>query len=115
MNPVRRMLSSLLIEAAHKNIDGLDAQSACAKELREIEDVDAVITETAEKICQAATSIEISKIIFLAAQLTGTTGQKRETTKNDLKKIADVLIERVEAESGPLKLPQSCRLVFAAG
>ena len=112
MNAVRHKLSSVLIETAHKDINALDPQSVCAKELSKIKDVDAVIAETVEKICQAATSAEISKILFLAARLRGTSGQKREAIKGNIKKLAEVLAARVEAESGPLKLPQSCRLIL---
>jgi len=109
MNSVRRKLSSFLAEAACKGVKALAPQSACAKELSEIKDVDAVITETVEKICQAATSAEISKILLLAARLKMTSGQKREVVKDDIKKTAEVLVTRIETESGQLKLPQSCR------
>jgi len=112
MNPVRRKFSSFLVETTHDGINALDAQSPCARELNKIEDVDAVIAETVEKICNAATLVEITKILFLAARLMGTSGQKRESIKGEIKKIAEVLVARVEAESGPLKLPQSCRLIL---
>jgi len=112
MNPVRRKLSSFLIEAAHKDINALDPESVCAKELSKIKDVDAIIAETVEKICQGATSAEISKFLFLTARLKGTSGQKREVIKTNIKKIAGALIARIEAESGPLKLPQSCRFIL---
>ena len=112
MNPLRRKLSSFLIETAHKDINALDPQSVCAKELSKIKDVDAAIAETVERICQAATSAEISKFLFLTAQLKTTSGQKRESIKTNIKKIAEALIARIEAKSGPLKLPQSCRLIL---
>ena len=112
MNPVRHKLSSFLIETAHKDINALDPQSVCAKELNKIKDVDAVIAETVEKICQAATSAEITKFLFLVARLKTTSGQKREAIKGDIKKIAEALIARIEAKSGPLNLSQSCRLVL---
>ena len=112
MNPVRHKLSSFLIETAHKDINALDPQSVCAKELSKIKDVDAVVAETVEKICQAATSAEITKFLFLVARLKTTSGQKREAIKGDIKKRAEALVARVEANSGPLKLPQSCRLIL---
>ncbi len=112
MNPLRRKLSALLIETAHQDIDSLDTESQCAKELSKIKDVDAVLAETAEKICQAATLAEISKILLLTARLKTTSGQKREAVKGEIKEIAEALAERVEAESGPLKLPQSCRPIL---
>ena len=112
MNPIRRKLSSFLIETAHEGINALDPQSPCAKELSEIADADAAIAEDSEKICQAATLPEITRILFLAARLRKTSGQKRNRIKSDLKKIAETLITRAEANSGPLKLPQSCRHVL---
>ena len=112
MNPVRRKLRSFLIEAAHKGINALDAQSPCAKELSHIKDVDALIAETVERICETATAAEISKMLFLAARLRGASGQKEESIRNNIKKIAEVLVTRIETKSGPLKLPQSCRLIL---
>ena len=112
MNPIRRKLRSFLIETAHNGINAVDPESMCAKELSKIKDIDAAVVETVEKICQAATSAEITKVLLLVARLRGTSGQKRESITNDIKKISEVLIARVEAESGPLKLPQSCRIIL---
>jgi len=55
---------------------------------------------------------EISKFFLLTTRLKTTAGQKREAIKGDIKKIAETLIARVETESGPLKLPQSCRRIL---
>jgi len=112
MNPARHRLSAFLIKTAHKGMNSLEPQSECAKALSKIKDVDAVITETVEKICQAATLAEITKFLFLVARLKTTSGQKREAIKNDIKKIAEALVARVEAKSGPLNLPQACRLIL---
>ena len=112
MNPIRRKLSSFLIETAHKGVNALEPQSPCAKQLSKIEDVDSVINEEIEKICQVATLVEISKILSLTARLRGASGQKRESVKSGIKNIAEGLVTRIEAESGPLKLPQSCRLIL---
>ena len=112
MDPIRRKLSSFLTEAAHKGIKALEPESACAEQLSEIEDIDSVINEEVERICQTATLAEITKILFLTARLKKTSGQKRESIKSDIKKIAEVIVARVEAKSGPLKLPQSCHLIL---
>ena len=109
MDPVRRKLSSFLTEAARKGIKTLEPQSPCAKELNGIEDVDTIIAEEIEKICNAATLAEITKILFLTRRMKKASGQKREIIKNDLRKIAEALVVRVEKESGQLKLPETCR------
>ena len=109
MGPIRRKLSSFLTEAAHKGIKALEPQSPCAKELNGIEDVDTIIAEEIEKICNAATLAEITKILFLTRRMKKASGQKREIIKNDLRKIAEALVVRVEKESGQLKLPETCR------
>jgi len=90
----------------------LDPQSPCAKQLSEIENLDEIIVKEIEKICKVATLTEIARILFLAARLKRTSGQKKESIKSDIKKIAEVLVTRVEAESGPPELPQSCRHIF---
>ena len=109
MNPVRRKLSSFLTEAARKGIKALEPQLPCAKELNGIKDVDVTIAEEIEKICNAATLAEITKILFLSRRMKKTSGQKREVIKNQLKKIAEEVVTRAESQVGPLTLPQTCR------
>jgi hypothetical protein len=109
MDPVRRKLSSFLTEAARKGIKTLEPQSPCAKELNGIEDVDTIIAEEIEKICNAATLAEITKILFLSRWMKKTSGQKRETIKSQLKKIAEEVVTRAESQVGHLTLPQTCR------
>jgi hypothetical protein len=109
MDPIRRKLSSFLTLAAHKGIKALEPQLPCAKELDGIEDVDAIIAEEIEKICNAATLTEITKIFFLTRRMKKTSGQKRETIKTELKKIAEQVVTRAESESGPLSLSETCR------
>lgn len=108
MEPIRKKLSSLLIKTANKEVEDLDPQSQCAKELAEIENVDSIIAEEIKRICEAATLVEITRILFLTARLKKTSGRKKEAIEKNLKKIAEILVTRVETESGPLKLPQSC-------
>ena len=112
MDAIRRKLSSFLLETAHKDINALDPQSPCAKQLSEIENVEAVIVEEIERICQTASLAEITSILFLTARLKKASGRKKEAIEKNLKKIAETLVTRVEAESGPLKLPQACRRIF---
>ena len=109
MDPIRRKLSSFLTEAAHKGIKALEPQLPCAKELDGIEDVDAIIAEEIEKICNTATLTEVTRILFLTRRMKKTVGQKGETIKIELKKIAEQVVTRAESESGPLSLPETCR------
>ena len=87
----------------------LEPQSQCAKELAEIENVDTIIVEEIEKICNTATLAEITKVLYLMTRTKRTSGPKKETIKSNLKKIAKELVGRVEAESGRLRLPELCR------
>ena len=112
MDTIRQKLSFFLIETAHKSINALEPQSPCAKQLSQIENVDSVIAEEIKRICEAATLSEITRILFLTARLKKTSGRKKEVIEKNLKKIAEVLVTRVETESGPLKLPQACRRIF---
>ena len=109
MDPIRRKLSSFLNEAAHKGIKAFEPHSPCAEELNAIEDVDAVIAKEIEKICAVAALAEITKVLFLTRQIKKTSGQKKEAIKNELKKIAEQMVARVESQSGPLSLPETCR------
>lgn len=112
MDPIRRKLSSFLTEAARKSVKALESQSPCARELSEIKDVDAIIAEEIENICNAATLTEITKILFLMRRMEKTSGPKQETIRKNFQEMAEVLVTRAETESGPSKLPQSCRQVL---
>ena len=109
MEPIRKKLISLLINDANEEIKALDPQSQCAKELSQIEDVDAIIAEEIEKVCNAATLAEITKTLFLSRRMKKTSGQEREAIKSQLKKIAEEVVTRAESQVGPLTLPQTCR------
>jgi len=110
MNPIKRKMISLLTEAACREIEAVDPQSSYAKELGEIE-VDDVIEEI-EKICNAATLAETTRVLFLVTRLKKVSGQEKEAIKSDLNTIAERLVTRVETESGRLKLPKTCRHVL---
>ena len=107
MNPIKRKMISLLTEAACKEIEAVDSQSACAKELSKIEADD--IIEEIEKICNAATLAETTRVLLLVTRLKKASGQEREAIKSDLSTIAERLVTRVETESGQLRLPKTCR------
>jgi hypothetical protein len=99
---------SFLTEAVRNEIEALSPDSPLAKELNEIEDVNIIIAEETAKICEAATLTEITKILLLIKQLKKASAEGKEAIKNDLNSIAEQLATRVEAESGPLRLRETC-------
>ncbi len=109
MNPIRRKMASFLTEAAHKEIEALSPDSPYAKELHEIGDVDNVIAEEIEKICNTATLAEITKVFSLVRRLKKAPVNKREIIKSELNSTVEELTGRVEAQSGPLRLRETCR------
>jgi len=109
MNPIRRKMASFLTEAAHKEIEALSPDSPYAKELHEIGDVDNVIAEEIEKICNIATLGEITKAFLLVRRLKTASLQEKEAIESELRKIAEELVRRVETESGGLRIPNACR------
>jgi hypothetical protein len=109
MNPIRQKMASFLTEAARKEIEALGPDSPCAKELHEIEDVDTVIAEEIQKICNIATLGEITKAFFLVRRLKKASLQEKEAIESELGKIAEELVRRVEIESGRLRIPNACR------
>jgi hypothetical protein len=109
MNPIRRKMASFLTEAAHKEIEALSPDSPYAKELHEIGDVDTVIAEEIEKICNIATFGEITKAFLLVRRLKTASLQEKEAIESELSKIAEELVRRVETESGRLRIPNACR------
>lgn len=108
MNPIRRKMFSFLTETAYKEMAALDTQSTCAEGLSKIE-VDDIIAEEIEKICNAATLAEIMRLFTLVARLKKTFGLEKEAIKRELNKIAEQLVARVETKSGQLRLPKTYR------
>jgi hypothetical protein len=109
MNPIRRKMASFLTEAARKEIEALSPDSPHAKELNEIEDVDTVIAEEIQKICNIATLGEITKAFFLVRRLKIASPKGKEAIESELGKITEELVKRVETESGRLRIPNACR------
>ncbi|HIJ70604.1 MAG TPA: hypothetical protein HPP87_04475 [Planctomycetes bacterium] len=109
MDPIRHKLSLLLTETARNRIRTLEPDSPCAEELSKIGEVDDIIVQEVEKLCSTATLAQIARILYLAALIKTTSGRRREAIKNDIKLIAEKLVARTESETGPLRLPETCR------
>ena len=113
MNPVKQKMISFLTEAARNQIEALGSDSPYTKELNKIEGED-VIRKEIKLICEAATLAEMTKIIFFASRIKKASEHQKEVIKNNLKKIAEKLLSRVETKSGPLRLPKFIFRVLTA-
>ena len=82
-------------------------------ELNKIEDVNTIIAEEIEKICNTASLSEITKTFLLLRRLENAPVDEKEIVKNKLNGIAEKLITRVETKSGPLKLSETCLHLFS--
>ncbi|MBF0531986.1 MAG: hypothetical protein HQL23_02695 [Candidatus Omnitrophica bacterium] len=106
MNPLRGKLAVFLTGAAYKGIGQLDQKSPLAKELKKF-DFDAVLKDDIAKICDKISFFEMTKVMALAAQVDLRLADQ-EKQKSEIKKIAHDVIERIERESGKLRVPQAC-------
>ena len=113
MNPIRRKAISSLTEAVYKEIEALDPESAYAKQLSEITDINATIAEEIEKIYNIATLGEMTEAFLLLKRLKIASVQEKKTIKNNLSRIAEKLVRRVEAKSEPLRLSEICQHLFS--
>lgn len=107
MSLLRQCMATLLTESAHDALAVLDKNSQAARDLSAL-DVETALKEDVEKICGAISFGEAGKVISLAAQLKARVGD-RQRVKDQIKKIASDVIERIERSSGNLKIPASCR------
>ena len=113
MNPIRRKMVSFLTETVQEQIKALDPGSELAKELDKIDNVDETVAEEIEKICRVATLADITKVFLMVKKLKKASEEEQETIKSALNDIAQELAERVQAESGPLKLSPAYRHLFS--
>ncbi|MBF0503606.1 MAG: hypothetical protein HQL14_00750 [Candidatus Omnitrophica bacterium] len=104
---LKQQMASFLNNSVREGIRQLDQDSPLARELSCL-DVDTVLKEDIDQLCGAMTFSEMARIMALGAQIKlgrGDTGQSKE----DLKKMAKVIEDRVESRQGKLKTPPSCR------
>ncbi|MEE8424116.1 MAG: hypothetical protein V3S49_06200 [Thermodesulfobacteriota bacterium] len=101
-------MASFLIDTAKGGIDALDPGSSCAKELKEI-DIDNILKEDISRICETISFIEITKILSLSTRLQAVSQAEEDEIKRKIKKMSQVVVARVEAKSGKLMIPESCR------
>ncbi|MBF0521944.1 MAG: hypothetical protein HQL24_02690 [Candidatus Omnitrophica bacterium] len=106
MNPLRAQLATVLISSAYKGIEHLDKNSPLVRELKGL-DVDKILKEDIQKICNEVSFSEMTRILALIAKLK--LGREEESLKAEMKKIAKNLITRIERGSGKLQTPASCR------
>ena len=108
MNPFRKKMALLLTDAASKGIKSLSPESACGRALKKI-DVKNTLKEDIERICEAVSLAEATRILSLAALLKMENAEKKEQIKGEIKRIAEAVVARVEQNSGKLRMPESCR------
>ena len=105
---LKKKMVSFLTETALKGIRALDTDSPCAEALKKF-DVEDILREDIDRICEAMSFGEMTKILSLAVKLKTPSQEGREIIKSDIKKIAEEIIARVESRSGKLKIPEPCR------
>ena len=101
-------MSAFLLQVVRDEIENMDLESPCAKELRKAGGEDIVRTEI-DRICGTASGTEMTKLLILVMRLKETSEQEREDIRNDIREIAEALVARVEEESGELRIPRPCR------
>jgi hypothetical protein len=108
MIAIRRKMVSFLTETVHKEIEALEPDCPCAKEINKLDDVGNTIAEEVKKLCNAATLREISKMLLLVGRLKKASVQEKEAIESELRRITEELVRRVETESGRLRIPNAC-------
>ena len=103
----KQKLASFLTEAAREGISKLDKDSPAARELSTL-DVDVVLKEDIHQICEAITFPEIMRVLSLGATIKLGSGDTQRA-KDDIKKMALVIEDRITQRQGKLRLPSSCR------
>ncbi|MBF0571454.1 MAG: hypothetical protein HQL12_06230 [Candidatus Omnitrophica bacterium] len=107
MSYIKEQMASFLTNAAREGISRLDKGSSIAKELNGI-DIESVMKEDINRICDAMTFSETVRIMSLGTQIKLGSG-KTNQIKEDLKNMAKAIEVRVESRYGKLRIPPSCR------
>jgi len=112
MNTIIRKMITFVTEAVCKEIEALDPDCPCAKEMSKLDDVGNTIAKEVEKLYNAVTLREIRKTLLLVGRPKKAPVQERETIERELERINEELMRRVETESGQLRLPKACHHLF---
>jgi len=107
MLDLKKQLASFLSDAARDGISKLDSSSPLAKQLKGL-NVDDLLKEDIQQICKETTFPEMVRIMSLGAQIKMGTGDT-DRIKEDLKKMARAIEQRVESRQVKLNTPVSCR------
>ena len=112
VNPLKQKLISLLTQEALKVLETADSESELVRQLTKDSRLEDVVRSEIEKVCNAATLAQMTKIVSLAARLRSAGPEKRQAIKDELAQIAELLAAKVQAESGPMQMPEVYRRVF---
>ncbi|MBF0123287.1 MAG: hypothetical protein HQL21_07795 [Candidatus Omnitrophica bacterium] len=104
---MKHQMASFLNDAARSGINKLDKNSPLARELKGL-DIDTILKEDIHQICETVTFPETMKIMSLVTAIKlGSHDEAR--IKEDIKKIARAIEQRIEDKKGVLRTPPSCR------
>ena len=109
MNPLQKKLASIMVDTAYEEIGKLGKNSPYLKALEGV-DIDKVLAEDVNRICESISLGEIMKILPMIAKMKiACREDEHRALKCDIREIALRVVERVESSGGKLKLPASCR------
>lgn len=108
MDPIRNKMAEVMRNAARKALADLDPKSQISKALHEA-GLECILGEDIRRICEAMNFFEITRAVALAAQLGMAPPGKKESIKQELKKIAEKAAERAESRGAKLHIPDCCR------
>jgi len=114
MNPIRKKLADLLLDASTKAMDGLDAENPCTKAMKaKGSDGSALLRSDIERICTEIGIVEAGRILAITTKLRAASPKAAEKHRKKLVDIASKVVARVENKGGPLHLPLQCRHFLA--
>lgn len=111
MNIMRKKLADLLRNAAYTGIKKINPECECAKALNAV-NVEAVLKEDIDRICNEISIAEIMRFLGLAARLKNAPAEEKAQIKNEIKKVSEDAVARIEKKSGRLKIPDECRFLL---
>lgn len=107
MNLLRSQIAALITKSAQAGLKKLDKNSALACKLKGM-DIDTLLKDSVNKLCDEMYSVEMVKFMSLVAQLKSGFGDQ-ERIKEDTKKIAKDIVKRIEQKTGNLNIPSDIR------
>ena len=104
MNHIRQKLSQQLTDSTKKGKSKLKPNSSFTRILEKV-DIDHILQKDINNICETVSFVEAAKLLSLSACIKVLPRDRRRSVKQEIKVIAEGVVQKTEKKHGKLNIP----------